>query len=244
MATNFDHGPNAAWEALFGAAPIAAFKANPRFRTEFAPVYYRGRLKGSARILVIGQDPATDEILAQRTLVGNAGQLVQGLLKKLGITRSYTMLNTFLYGIHGQFDAAMRNVSRSDPFLSYRNSLFDRVKATSQIEAVIAFGNGAHDSFDHWPGGQTLRVFKLIHPTAQSGIGANWNLHLPDMLAAITPDAGAMTDPTPYVGNPGTNNRADIPRLDLNFGVPDWFGTTGTHSDRNGTNDKITWSVT
>jgi uracil-DNA glycosylase len=101
MATKFDRGPNADWEALFNMAPIAAFKANARFRVEFAPVYYRGRLDGSARILVIRQDPSTDEILAQRCLVGNAGQLVQGFLKKLGITKSYIMLNTFLYGIQG-----------------------------------------------------------------------------------------------------------------------------------------------
>jgi len=244
MATKFDHGPNAAWEALFAKAPIAAFKANPRFRTEFAPVFYRGRLDGSARILVIGQDPSTDEILAQRCLVGNAGQLVQGLLKKLGIAKSYVMLNTFLYGIHGQYDSAMRNVSASEPFLSFRNSLFDRVKATCTIEAVIAFGVGAHESYDKWPAGQTLPIFKLTHPTAKSGIGASWNAHLAGMLAAITPDPGGVQHPTPYVGNPGKNNRADIPRTDLNFGVPDWFGTGGTHSERGGTNDKITWSVT
>jgi hypothetical protein len=84
----------------------------------------------------------------------------------------------------------------------------------------------------------------LIHPTAKSGISANWNQSLPDMLAAITPEAGAPTDPTPIIGNLGAKDRADIPRTDLNFGVPDWFGTTGTHSDRNATNDKITWSVT
>ena len=244
MATKFDHGPNVAWEALFSNAPIAAFKANARFRTEFAPVYYRGRLGGSARILIIAQDPSTDEILAQRCLVGNAGQLVQGLLKKLGITKSYTMLNTFLYGIHGQYDNAMRNVSGSEPFLSFRNSLFDHVKATNAIEAVIAFGIGAHEAYDLWAGGQTLPAFKLTHPTAKTGVGTNWNSHLADMLATITPDPGGLQDPTPYVGNPGKNNRADIPRMDLNFGVPDWFGTGGTHSTRGGTNDKITWSVT
>jgi hypothetical protein len=82
-----------------------------------------------------------------------------------------------------------------------------------------------------------------MHPTAQTGVGANWNLRLPDLLAAITPDAGATIDPTPYAGNPGDQDRHDIPRIDLNFGVPDWFGTTGTHSSRLGTNDKITWSV-
>ena len=242
MGTKFDHGPNEAWEALFATAPIAAFKANARFRTEFGPVYYRGRLDGSARILVIGQDPATDEILAQRCLIGDAGQLVQGLLKKLGITRSYIMLNTFLYGIHGQYDNTMRTVSGSEPFLSFRNSLFDRARATNTIEAVIAFGVGAHESYDQWAGGQTLPVFKLTHPTAKGGVGTNWNSHLGDMIAKVTPDPGEMQDPTPYGDNLGKNDRVDIPRIDLNFGVPDWFGTGGTRSQRGGANNRIIWS--
>src|SRR5438874_310941 len=106
MAGNYDPGPPAAWEAIFAGAPLNVYKQNARCRTEFSPVYYRGRLDGSSRILVMGQDPATDEILAQRILVGDAGQLVQGLLKKLGIWQSYTMFNTFLYGIRGQFDTA------------------------------------------------------------------------------------------------------------------------------------------
>lgn len=243
MATKFDHGPNAAWEALFATAPIAAFKANARFRTEFAPVYYRGRLNGSARILVIGQDPATDEILAQRCLVGSAGQLVQGLLKKLGLTKSYIMLNTFLYGIHGQYDNEMRAVSRSQPFLSFRNSLFDRIQATSTLQTVIAFGVAAREAFELWAGGQTLPVFNLTHPTAPSGVGTNWNSHLPGLLAAVTADPGGVQDPTPYPGDPGANERANIPRHDLNFGVPDWFGTGGTRSTRGGTDDQITWSA-
>jgi hypothetical protein len=93
-------------------------------------------------------------------------------------------------------------------------------------------------------GGQTLLPFKLIHPTAKTGVGTNWNSHLADMLTAIAPDLGGVQDPTLYTDNPGANDRADIPRTDLNFGMPDWFGTGGTHSTRGGTNDKITWSAT
>ena len=56
----------------------------------------RGRLDGSARVLVIGQDPAQHEAIARRILIGEAGHRVQGLLAKLGIDHSYTMVNTFL----------------------------------------------------------------------------------------------------------------------------------------------------
>lgn len=243
MSTNYDPGPPPAWEALFAQAPLDAYAANPRFRFEFCPVFYRGRLDGTARVLVIGQDPSTDEILAQRILTGAAGQLVQGLLKKLGLTQSYTMFNTFLYGIHGQFTTPMQKVSASDPFLAFRNSLLDHLAATNHLEAVIAFGNAAHNTFDLWSGGQALPVFKLVHPTAQSGITASWNANLPNLLAAITPDAGAAPDPSPYGAKLSSKDRADIPRRDLNFGIPSWHGTGGTHSKRGGTNTEITWSV-
>lgn len=126
MSTNFDPGPPPSWADLFSEAPLGFYQQRPKqFRFEFGPVYYRGRLDGTARVLVVGQDPSTDEILAQRTLVGDAGQRVQGLLRKLGLASSYLMLNTFLYGIHGQFTKPMATLSASDPVLAYRNRLFD-----------------------------------------------------------------------------------------------------------------------
>ena len=68
--------------------PLAAYTDHPsgRFRADFGPVYYRGRLDGAA-VLLVGQDPSTDELLGHRILVGDAGQRVQGLLRKIGITR-------------------------------------------------------------------------------------------------------------------------------------------------------------
>ncbi len=44
------------------------------FRVEWGPVFHRGRLDGSARVLVLGQDPAQHETVARRILVGAAGQ--------------------------------------------------------------------------------------------------------------------------------------------------------------------------
>src|SRR4051795_2183395 len=92
-------------------APFAALAAEPPgtdvypakdFRTEWGPIFHRGRLDGSARILVLGQDPAANETFVRRILVGVAGQRAQGFLAKLGITRSYVFINTFLYSVYGQ----------------------------------------------------------------------------------------------------------------------------------------------
>jgi Uracil DNA glycosylase superfamily len=167
----WDPGPPAAIKTIFEAAPINEFVNTPnRFRLEWGPIYYRGRLDGSARLLVVGQDPAADENLGRRILVGEAGQRVQGFLTKLGITRSYVMVNAILYSIFGQFDAEMRAFVDRPPVQSWRNQLLDAV-ATPNIEAVLAFGVGARHVVETWSGSASFknqgRVFELTHPTAR-----------------------------------------------------------------------------
>ena len=82
------------------------------------PIFHRGRLDGSARVLVIGQDPAQHETIVRRILVGEAGRRLQGFLAKLGVTRSYVLINTFLYSVYGSVKAATR---RSAALVDYRN---------------------------------------------------------------------------------------------------------------------------
>jgi len=100
-----------------------------------------GRLDGSAQVIIIGQDPAADENVAPRILVGSARQRVQGFLRKLGINKSYVMVNTFLYGLKGQIDAEAKTISASATIKNWRNQLLDMLK-TGQTQAVIAFGTG------------------------------------------------------------------------------------------------------
>jgi uracil-DNA glycosylase len=93
------------------------------FRTEWGPIFHRGRLDGSAKVLVLGQDPATHETITRRILVGEAGQRVQGLLARIGITRSYVMINTFLYSVYGQGGGARHD---DDPAIAtHRNRWLD-----------------------------------------------------------------------------------------------------------------------
>jgi len=82
--------------------PEADVYPEDQFRVEWGPVFHRGRLDGSARVLVIGQDPAQHETIVRRILVGEAGRRLQGLLAKLGITRSYVCINTWLYSVYGE----------------------------------------------------------------------------------------------------------------------------------------------
>jgi len=248
MATTFkfDKGPSASWAKRFYEAPRAYYVAHAsgRFRTEFGPVYFRGRLNGITKLLIVGQDPSTDEILAQRNLVGASGQRVQGLLSKLGITKSYVMFNTFLFGIKGQMDAAMNAIAVEPTILNYRSSLLDKVIAENAIQAVISFGNGADLAINNWPGRPVaIPWFQLHHPSASESIVLpNWNANLNNLHAAVTPDKKSLVDLTPYGAVFGAKDVADIPRADLPFAIAEWHGTGGaTRSQRTGDN-VINWT--
>src|SRR5687768_2030880 len=93
-----------------------------QFRLEWGPVFHRGRLDGSARVLVIGQDPAQHETIARRILFGEAGHRLQGFLAKLGVDRSYVMINAFLYCLLGKTGNKHRTNKR---IATYRNRWLD-----------------------------------------------------------------------------------------------------------------------
>ena len=242
-----DPGPNSGWRQLFEAAPLnhyVNFPQNP-FHTRFGPVFYRGRLNGSARVLVVGQDPASDEILAHRIFVGQGGQIAQNFLAKLGLTRSYLMFNSVLFGIQSEH---LTDAIVTEPtIMAYRNSLFDRAKATNNLEAIIAFGTRAKTSVLNWPGRGTLPVIPLFHPTAQTGLAANWNSHLAAAQSAIAPDSDGQVDPQPYSTTAAAMPHTDIPRRDLPFGVPAWHGTGGSTRSKRGSGaafkTQILWSA-
>ena len=138
-----------------------------QFRIEWGPIFHRGRLDGSARVLVIGQDPAQHETVVRRILVGEAGRRVQGLLAKLGITRSYVFINTYLYSVYGSVKAKTRKDPRSSTIETVGSK---RLLAGNQIEAVVALGQAADEAWQFWkatPAAQSVNVAyaAVTHPT-------------------------------------------------------------------------------
>ena len=242
-APGHDPGPSAEWAAFFADAPLDFYLSHPseRFRLEFGPVYYRGRLDDTARILIVGQDPSTNEILSQRAFVGASGQRIQRLLNKIGIDRSYVMVNTFLYSVYGQFDSELREISTTEPLIGYRNTLLDHIVELNEIELVIAFGSGAAHAVEHWPGHNTFEYIHLHHPAANSA-PENWNGLLANLADAVEPDDSSLIDLTPYGSTFTGADHTDIPRYDLSFGIPDWQGTRQGVSHRNGANE-IIWQA-
>jgi uracil-DNA glycosylase len=131
------------------------------------PYFHRGRLDGSARLLVIGQDPAQHETIVRRILVGEAGQRIHGFMAKLGITRSYVMINTFLYSTYG--NPTVKN--RKNPQLvSCRNLWIDALLIGKVVEGVVALDERAGEAWQMWratANGKTFQTayVKISHPT-------------------------------------------------------------------------------
>jgi len=208
------------------------------FRVEWGPIFHRGRLDGSARVLVIGQDPAHHESIVRRILVGEAGRRLQGFLAKLGITRSYVLVNTFLYSVYGTAD---RQAAKNPQLVAYRNRWLDALLVGTRVEAVIALGTFASDAWSAWastPSGQSLHVAfaHVTHPTqpessskspakvaeATKALLQNWNAGLQALAPAVAhPDA-----PRPlalYGDTWADGDRTPIPEFDFPAGLPSWM---------------------
>jgi uracil-DNA glycosylase len=222
------------------------------FRTEWGPVFHRGRLDGTARILIIGQDPAQHEIIARRILVGEAGQRVQGFLARMGIDRSYVMVNTFLYSVYGQSGGYKH---KHDPdIVAYRNRWIDAVFSTSPIEAVVALGALADDAFRAWkntPAGKSIDVASvhITHPTQPEGSSRkdktkyaaaitamlqNWNAALATLVAVVAhPDRAVLLKP--YGTKFMRGDTVEIPEMDMPAGLPSWTRSPKNWAQRTGT---------
>jgi uracil-DNA glycosylase len=210
-----------------------------QFRVEWGPIFHRGRLDGSARVLVIGQDPAQHETIVRRTLVGEAGRRLQGFLAKLGITRSYVLVNTFLYSVYGNVKAR----TRKDPRLvAYRNRWLDALLVGTQVEAVVTLGTAAAEAWGLWkstPAGLASPVVQaaVTHPTqpessskgdkatlaaATAKLLRNWNAG----LQLLTPAIAHPDEPRPLVPY-GTiwaeGDRRSVLEMDFPAGFPLWM---------------------
>jgi uracil-DNA glycosylase len=228
------------------------------FRTEWGPIFHRGRLDGTARVLVLGQDPAAHESIARRILVGEAGQRVQGLLARAGVTSSYVMVNTFLYSVYGQ-GGGQRHAD--DPAIAaYRNRWLDALLLDSRVTAVVTLGTLAERAFQAWTevghhgggagggaSGQQLYHAALRHPTypesasrsgtktlaeATAELLANWNDQLPGLVDHVDPDQPTPLRPYGSSWQPG--DLADIPEADLPAGCPPWWRSLDAWANRTG----------
>ena len=234
----FDPGPPPALAAIFDGMPDhSAIKQH--FWFDWGPIFYRGRLDGSARVLCIASDPGPTERIAGRTLVGDAGQRVQGFLAKLGLTKSYVCLNAFPYALFPSHGSEAPTLLADPTIRTWRNSLYNAAKGGG-LEAIVAFGSNAQKAVDLWPGAAGIHVSRIPHPSSHNATDliTKWRAEIPVLRVLVTADP----DGTPLPPNYGTSFRqsdyAPIPRRDLPFGAPaflgdDAWGRTGTPRHNN-----------
>jgi len=246
----FDPGPvEEPFATLARDYPGASVYPAADFRVEWGPIFHRGRLDGSAKVLVVGQDPGQHESIAHRILVGEAGQRVQGFLRKLGLERSYVMLNAYLYSVYGQ-SAGERHAG--DPEIAaYRHRWLDALLVGSRIETVVSFGHLGREAFERWretPRGEhaSLHFEHLTHPTmpdaASKGDPAKraaamekmlkeWNAALARLDQRLGPrDTDVALVPYGAAMEPG--DRAPIPSADLPAGAPPWWSSVRQWAER------------
>jgi uracil-DNA glycosylase len=244
MARAFDRGPTTdRFLDLLETYPDESAYPWKDFRVEWGPIFYRGRLDGTARILVIGQDPAEQECIARRPLVGTAGRRVQGFLAKLGMTRSYVIINAFLYGVYGGLTALRK---RDAPGIREdRDAWLEAIFARRKPDAVVAFGGAAEAMFRGWEGrnGSAGVPFRrVLHPTWPNSSGqplgpatekllAEWN----SALTLLFPEIGQRDVDVPllpYGSKFEPEDLPPIPREDLPAGIPSWMQGPRSWADR------------
>lgn len=221
----FDPGPSKQVAQHLAALPGYSAEERKLFWYDWGPIFYRGRLDGSARLLGIASDPGPTERIACRTLVGDAGQRVQGFLAKLGLTRSYALVNAHAYALHpGKASAALPLLARQD-HRDWRNELYDDITGP-KLEAIVAFGRQAQEALELWDPRPAVPTFEVPHPSSHdaSVLLTKWRQAIGELRAVITPDADAGPAPSNYTTEFREEDYAPIPARDLPFGLPPWFG--------------------
>jgi Uracil DNA glycosylase superfamily len=251
MTHPFDPGYTGKFRALCEDYPSAETYPAAAFRTEWGPVFHRGRLDGSARVLVIGQDPAQHETIARRILVGEAGHRLQGFLARLGVDRSYVMINTFLYSVYGQGGGTKHQNDAG--IIAYRNRWLDALMSGSHIELAVSLGELADNAWKTWKATASGAAVnpahaRITHPTqpesSSKGNPAkhatairemlqNWNGALQTLKPSLThPDSPRAL--TLYGDAFQASDLVEIPEADLPAGSPLWMLGAANWATRTG----------
>jgi uracil-DNA glycosylase len=263
-----DPGPSNAsgWPELFAETPNyrglgRAIVGREAFRWHHGPMFYRGRLDGSAKVVVVGQEGAQDESLSHRSFTGGTGARMQHLLRHLGLDRSYLFLNSFIYPIFGQYTNDLRPLAQDprSPIAVHRNRVFDKAIVDGDVRLVIAVGTAAKESVASWVkahGGSAqpgqlheaslgniparVRVVGVVHPGSASGgstapIKADFARAIARIRDWIDDDPGWLpVDPGMARDLVGAfpYSSAAIPYRDFPFGLSPRLGRGATSSNR------------
>ena len=263
-----DSGPTTAsgWTALFAETPNYrglghAVLGGGKFRWEHGPMFFRGRLDGSAKAVVIGQEGAQDESLSHRSFTGGSGSRMQHLLRHIGLDRSYLFLNSFVYPINGQYDNPLRPLAQDprSPIVIHRHRILNKAVVDGDVRLVIAVGKAAKESVATWirsHGGTAdpnrldratlgslparLQLVGVVHPGSAAGgptagIQADFQRACDVIRARVEADGGWLPTDSGVDRNLATAfqyRSLAIPHRDFPFGTCPRLGRGGTSSNR------------
>ena len=264
----FDAGPSktGGWPELFAETPNyralgETVVGREAFRWHFGPMFYRGRLDGSARVIVIGQEGAQDESLSHRSFTGGSGGHMQHFLAYFGIDRSYVFLNTFVYPIFGEYTSDLRRLAQDprSPVVSHRHRILDKAVEGGEVRLIVAVGKAAKESVTTWvrarggtaepeslhlasigPSLAGLRFLGVRHPGgAASGglkaIKADFAVAAGVVADAVRADPGWLPPDANTSRNldvPYRYATAPVPHRDFPFGTCPRLGRGSTSSNR------------
>jgi Uracil DNA glycosylase superfamily. len=234
-----DPGPSGAIKTVMDATPdyVAQVGDTTTFWYAFGPVLYRGRLDGSARVLGIASDPGPTECLPfmRRTLVGDSGQKTQGFLAKLGLTRSYVLVNAFAVAmLPSQKTKGLSVLHTNAVITAARHSLYNALLKPG-LQAIVAFGDVAQQAYDLWaassPAVGAVPCFKVAHPAAVDRDGSGndaglkgWDKAVKQLRAIVTSDSDGDASGPRYGDYFTEVDYARIPRWDLPSAAPAYAG--------------------
>lgn len=263
-----DPGPTTAsgWAALFADTPNyrglgRAVLGREAFRWHHGPMFFRGRLDGSAKVVLVGQEGAQDESLSHRSFTGGTGARMQHFLHHIGLDRSYLFLNSFVYPIFGQYSDMLRRIAQDlrSPITQHRNRILDKAVVDGDARLVVAVGRAAKESIATWVrahGGNAdpnqlhdatlgslpsrVRLVGVVHPGSASG-GSTGAIRADFQRACNVVRDEVDADPGWLPADPGVPRNLDaayqyrsaaIPHRDFPFGSCPRLGRGGTSSNR------------
>jgi uracil-DNA glycosylase len=263
-----DPGPTTAsgWAALFADTPNyrglgRAVLGREAFRWHHGPMFFRGRLDGSAKVVLVGQEGAQDESLSHRSFTGGTGARMQHFLRHVGLDRSYLFLNSFVYPIFGQYSDMLRRIAQDlrSPITQHRNRILDKAVVDGDVRLVVAVGRAAKESIATWVrahGGSAdpnqlhdaalgslpsrVRLVGVVHPGSASG-GSTGAIRADFQRACNVVRDLLDADPGWLPADPGVPRNLDaayqyrsaaIPHRDFPFGTCPRLGRGGTSSNR------------